>query len=96
MAVIKTECARGEVSFAGFALKDAELSVEMPNVVESLFDELWNCFAELIWTFCGYEDHGCGFSKRCVVLRSKLLLDENNLGRNPLVKLRISEDLGEV
>ena len=94
MAVIKTERARSKVSFAGFALKDAELSVEMPDIVESLFDELWNCFAGLIWTFCGNEDHGSGFSKRCVVLRSQLLLDENNLNRNPLLELRTSENLG--
>ena len=96
MAVIKTKRARGEVSFAGFALKDAELSIEMPDIVESLFDEMWNCFAVLIWTFCGYEDHGSGFSNRCVVLSSKLLLDENNLNRNPLLELRISEGPGEV
>ena len=45
MAVIKTERARREIPFAGFALKDAELSVEMPDIVESLFDEQWNCIA---------------------------------------------------
>lgn len=51
MTVVGAEGSGGEVTPAGFALKDPEFLVEALDVVEALFDEAEFWDADGIWTF---------------------------------------------